>query len=268
MHVDETYRPPSALLGEGLDPVRAAAGAALTLAFHVLPLVAMGIGAILTAVGILDPTPEEPEPPPVEEVIAARFVTLGRPLDPHQLPDRVVPILRTDTPDPRRAPSKREEVTPPPPREERERQRRSVEDVLQRLSDDAQHFAERDERRLPEGDEEGIEGGTARTREEGDIYAGRLAVFFRRGWTVPSTIDADALHDLSVQVSVHIGSDLRIESFRLTRPSGDAVYDQSVIDQLQRLVDSQSVIPPPPDDQQDQYLGRDRAFAFRGRDAR
>lgn len=261
-------RPVSALRGEPLDPRRFSVGLALTLLIHSTPPLYIGISALLIAIGLIDPDADATPPPPVEHVIAARFVQLGRPLDPHELPDRVVPILRTDTPDPRRAPSKSEEVTPPPPREEHERRRDAMEDTLRRLSEDAQQFAEAEERRLPEGDAEGVEGGTEREATEGDRYAGILATFFRRGWTVPTTMSRDEIRGLTAMAQVSIAGDLRITGFRISRPSGEPLFDQSVIDQLQRMVDANAVIPPPPEEVADQYLGRDRTFAFRGRDAR
>ncbi len=261
------WRRGSTLHRGDVDGARIALGAALTLFVHVgLPIAWLLFGFVAAAVGLVGP--DEPEPPPLQEhVIAARFVTLGRPLDPHQLPDRIVPILRTAPPDPRTAPSTREDPTPPRERVERER-RDAVTDVLERLSQDAQQFAEAAERRIPEGDPEGIEEGTERTASEGDLYAGRLMLFFRRGWTVPTTIPRESLRGLVAVARVSIGADLRVLSFSIARSSGDAVFDQSVNEQLSRLVESQSVIPPPPEEVAATYLGQEIAVRFNGRDAR
>lgn len=238
-------------------------GGLMTVGIHVvLPVLVAVVVAVLAAVGITAGSTPPEAPPPLENVIQARFLQRGEILDPHQLPNRRVPILRTDTAEP--APSKN---APLERTQRQERQPRSVTDALQRLSDDAQIFAEREERRVQEGDPEGIEGGE-REASEGDLYAGRLSVFFRRGWTVPTTIARDDVQGLTATAMVSIGEDLRVTGFRLVQTSGNADFDLSVTGQLQRLVDSQSTIPPPPEEVAAQYLGQTRPFRFRGRDAR
>ena len=97
---------------------------------------------------------------------------------------------------------------------------------------------------------------------------GRLAVFFRRGWQVPTTLERDALRALVARVTVFIGEDLKVERFRIVRSSGNPDFDLSVEQQLQRLVDSQAVIPPPPEEVASNYLGREVGFNYLGRDAR
>ena len=63
-------------------------------------------------------------------------------------------------------------------------------------------------------------------------------------------------------------AELRVESFRIARSSGNPDFDLSVEQQLQRLVDGQAVIPPPPEDVASSYHGRDVSVRFNGRDAR
>lgn len=259
------HRPRSLLDRRGLSPQQVIAGAIVALGVHLgLPLLVLLFVTVLAVAGItLVPAPAEL--PPVEQVIQARFLQLGEEIDPSQLPNRRVPILRTDVPDP--APSKRAPTEPPPPREQRERQAAAVPDLLQRLSDTAQTFAEREEARVLEGDPDGIEGGE-REASEGDLYAGRLSSFFRRGWQVPTTISRDDLRGLVTRVSVRIGAELRVESFRIVRSSGNPDYDLAVEQQLQRLVDAQAVVPPPPEEVASDYLGREVGFNYLGRDAR
>jgi len=52
------------------------------------------------------------------------------------------------------------------------------------------------------------------------------------------------------------------------RSSGDADFDLSVAQQLQRHVDAQATIPPPPEEVASTYLGREVGFRYHGRDAR
>jgi hypothetical protein len=265
MYLDASdHRPRSLFDRRGLTPQQVMAGALVAAGVHLgVPLLVLLFLTVLTIAGVtLAPPP--PELPPVEQVIQARFLQLGEEIDPSQLPNRRVPILRTDVPEP--TPSKRAPTEPPPPRE-RERQADAVPDLMQRLSDTAQTFAEREEARVQEGSPDGIEGGE-REASEGDLYAGRLSSFFRRGWQVPTTIDRESLRDLVTVVSVRIGDDLRVETFRVVRPSGNPDFDLSVEQQVQRLVDAQAVIPPPPDEVAANYLGRETSFRYNGRDAR
>lgn len=267
LHLDDADLRPRSLFDRGaISPAQVVTGALVALGVHFgLPLVVTIFVAVLAAVGVEVTSQPEPELPPVEQVITARFLQRGEILDPHQLPNRRVPILRTDVAEP--APSKRAPTEPPPPRERTERQPAAVSDILQRLSDDAQIFAEREERRVQEGDPEGIEGGD-REASEGDLYAGRLMLFFRRGWQVPTTIDRDTVRTLVTVASVEVGDDLKITGFRVARSSGNPDFDLSVEQQLQRLVDGQAVIPPPPEEVAAQYVGRAVTVRFNGRDAR
>lgn len=268
MYLDaDDHRPRSLFDQNRIEPRQLAVGTAITAGVHVaIPLVATGIVAIFAAVGISLGAPEIEAPPPIENVVQARFIQLGEILDPHHLPDRQVPILRTDTPDPRHAPSLDPHPPPAAPPPDHVRQRESIDDAMQRLTQDSQIFAEREEARLREGDPDGVEGGD-RTATEGDLYAGRLAAFFRRGWSVPTTISDAQLHGLSATVSVEIHDDTTMGAWRIERSSGDPDFDESVSAQMTRLVASSPNIPPPPEEVAAQYLGQLRHFRFNGRDA-
>lgn len=262
MFLDASDHRPHSLLRQSSDsPGALAAGATMTLLVHGGVALTIGVVMMLSAAGLLPQAPA-PEPEPLPEIIQARFLQRGETMDPRELPNRQVPILRTDTPDP--VPTKRAVERPPPQRRE-PRQQNSVADALRRLSNDAQLFAEAEERRVQEGDPDGIEGGE-REASEGDLYAGRLSVFLRRGWGPPVTISN--IRQLSTIVAIQIGEDLQLHGFRVTRPSGNPDFDFSVTQQLQRLVDSHATIPPPPEEVAEQYLGRTRPFRFNGRDAR
>lgn len=261
-------RPKSLLEREPLDPQQVAGGGTLASAIPFAFAVIYLLYIAADAVGLVPPPIEAP-PPPVENVVAARFVVLGRELRPNELPDRVVPILRTDTPDPRAAPSLEDlPDNPPPPERDEPRRRDSVDDVLRRLSEDAQIFAERAEEREREGSPDGIEEGTERTGTEGDLYRGRLYTFFRRGWSVPTTLSEEELRGLTCTVMVDVAADTRIVGFRISHPSGNPDFDQSVEAQLTRIRASEPNIPAPPEEVAGDYLGREIAIRFSGRDAR
>jgi TonB C terminal len=255
---------PRSFFAEGtLTPGAIIAGVLAVVFVHLaLPYIVWAIVHLLSVAGLAVDV-ERPLPEDLPPVIQARFLQLGEQIDPRQLPNRRVPILRTDRPQP--MPSKRSPTEPPP--ERTERQANSVADVLQRLSNDAQIFAEAEERRVQEGDPDGIEGGDTEA-SEGDLYAGRLSSFFWRGWTVPTTLSRDQVQRLTTTVMVEIGDDLKIHSFRIARGSGDADFDLSVGAQIQRLIDTGATIPPPPEEVAAQYLGQTRPFRFNGRNAR
>ncbi|MEO0322801.1 MAG: TonB C-terminal domain-containing protein [Myxococcota bacterium] len=266
--IDHRPRPPARSLGAieaTFGVLTSVVGAAAIGALVLLPEAFASLG--------LDVTP--PPPPVLEEVIAAEFVQLGRPFD--ELPNREVPQLPTndeepvvadaaqvEDPDPGLAVS---ETAEPRPTEARERRpppskTRSLEDLLTR----SEAFAEIAEAREREGEADGIEGGTRNV--EGDRYAGRFQAFFRRGWSVPTTLAEGALEGLRATVVVRIGEDLRIASWRLATPSGNGEFDASVRAQLTRLEQGAVPIPEPPLEHLADYVGRDRPIRFLGRNAR
>jgi len=269
MYLDPSdVRPASLLDPRPIDRRSVALGAAMAAGIHVgVPLLIAIVVAALTAAGVSITVASPPPPVEIHDVVQARFVQLGEILDPHQLADRQVPILRTDTPEPRTAPSLERDPTQPPPRPDHVRQRDSVDDALQRLSQDAQTFAERTDLRQREGDPEGIEEGTERTATEGDLYQGRLYSFFRRGWTVPTTISDDAVRGLVAVVAIEIHDDTSIGAWRIERGSGNPDFDESVSEQMTRLIASSPNIPPPPEDVAPEYLGQHIRVQFSGRNA-
>lgn len=222
---------------------------------------------VVTAAAVMAPDAVDAAPVVIEEeeVIAARFVRKGVDFQ-DQLPNRVVPQLETAPAQgqaiskrPRRREREEEEEPPPPPE--------ATEDLLRRLGDQAQAFAEISEEREVEGDPDGIEEGTETTGTDGDRYAGQLYSFFRRGWTVPSTISDEEKQQLSVEATLTISEGLRLVSFRLRGSSGNPDFDQSVTAQLERLRAMNLEVPEPPISVRPRYLGTPFTLRFRGRQA-
>lgn len=201
-----------------------------------------------------------------EHVIEARFVKLGEKRDPRKLPNRRVPIKST-APDNKTVVSKN--MNPDPPKSKPDagtRPRRAEEDLITRLGDRAQAFAEIAERREQEGDPEGVEWGTETEGRAGDIYRGKLYVFFKRGWTIPSTMSESEVESLVTKVTVQITPQRLIGSFEIVGGSGEPLFDQSVVDNLQRLRESHAEIPEPPEEVAHQFLGQKITLRFKGRD--
>ncbi|HEY8427789.1 MAG TPA: TonB C-terminal domain-containing protein [Sandaracinaceae bacterium] len=250
-------RPDSALRGDW---------SAAAIAAFLSWLLALLLGAVIG----LDPNAADEERERLleeEDVIEARFVQLGRDFQ-DELPNREVPVLSTAPPEPSEVPR---EDTPPleqPVQRIEDRPPNTVEDLLARLDRRAELFEEMAERRELEGSPEGIEEGTETEGSEGDVYRGRIMSFFRRGWTIPTTLSSAEVRDLTVIVDVEIGDELQIVSFRVRSDSGNPVFDESVVQQLTRLQAADQRIPPPPEEVADQYVGQTIAVRFRGRDAR
>ncbi len=262
MHVlAHDVRPPSALVGRHFDRQVFVIGALVSMAAHVaVPLtIAFGI-ALLASAGA---GANRPETFIDEHVVEPRFVRLGKKPDPKKLPNREVPRLNT-APDQRTAISK--EPNPPPP-EERDagvRPENPVDDLLTRLGDRAQVFAEIDDRER-EGDPEGLAEGTETQGQAGDIYVGQLAAFFKRGWTIPTTLGDTSV--LVVLAEVEITVDLHVGDFRLVQRSGVAMFDQSVEDRFEQLRTLGTTLPEPPADVADRFLGKTIPVRFEGKRA-
>lgn len=264
----EDWRPPSSLERRGVDPAAVVVGGIVALGFHGAIIFALLAVAILKALGVISDHVEPAQDVVERTVVEARFVKLGKIFDPRQLPNRRVPRLSTAPPEPGTAVSKNMN----PERRQRPdagpRPENPTEDLLTRLGDRAQVFAEIAEQRDQEGNPEGIEEGTEDTARAGDVYAGQLYVFFRRGWTVPTVVTDDERRGLVCDVDVEIAGDRQITGYRIRGSSGNAIFDQSVLDRLQALRDANAQIPEPPPEVAGDYLGRTIGLRFRGRDAR
>jgi hypothetical protein len=250
-------RPPSLLDPKHFSSDMLAGGVALAIGAHIaVPVIALAVTSFLAA------TVAETEPQTYidEHIVEARFVQKGIKRDPKKLPDRVVPRKST-APDQSVVVSK--DMNPEPPEKKEKPPENAVDDLITRLGDRAQAFAEIAEAKEKEGDPDGIEEGTETEAQAGDIYAGQLYQFFRRGWTIPNTI-ADA-SGLSTQVEVEITRDLQVGDFRIMRSSGVPLFDQSIEDQLLKLRTDAMVLPDPPPEIAHRYIGRSVVFVYTGK---
>jgi len=246
----EDLRPPSLLKRRNIDAKMALGGVLTVLGAHLLvPGAIAGIVALLAATGV-GKTP--PRNIPDDRVVEARFVKLGKPLDPKKIPNRKVPIKSTAPPkgvavsknmDPPK-PKKPDAGTPPP---------KATEDLLTRLGDRAQTFAEIAEKREEEGDPQGIEGGTETTARAGDLYRGQLVMFFKRGWTIPTTLGDTS--KLTTRARVEITPDRHIGPHEIVTSSGEPLFDQSVEDRFNELRTLGTSLPEPPPEVRSQFEG-------------
>jgi outer membrane biosynthesis protein TonB len=245
----EDLRPPS-LLGRRVVTGKMALGGVLfALGAHLLvPATIALMIAIIAATGVgATPTKVIPE----DKVVEARFVRLGQKMDPKKLPNRKVPI-KTTAPQPGVAvsknmdPPKPKEQKPPPPQH-------AEENPLTHLGDRAQQFAEIQEKREQEGDPQGIAEGTETQAKAGDLYRGQLVAFFKRGWTIPSTLGDSSR--LQTRASVEITPDRKVADHKIVKSSGDPLFDQSVEDRFNELRSLGTTLPDPPPEVADQFSG-------------
>ena len=257
MHVQSRdIRPPSML-----DPRPASAsvywgGALFTVAAHgLLPVaIALVMSALSSALG-----DQTSQPIRDEHVVEARFVKLGKPPDPKKLPDRIVPRKQT-APDEATVVSKNP-TDPPVKPDAGPRPERPEPDDLLRLGDRAQAFAEIAEEN-DVGDPNGIEGADNSVSQAGDLYVGQLYMFFKRGWTIPTTLGDTS--KLVASVDVEITRDLKVGEFSIVRSSGEPMFDQSVEDRLQQLRTDGATVPEPPAEVADKFIGRTLGLNFKG----
>lgn len=246
----EDMRPPSLLKRRHIDAKMAMGGFLGVLGAHLLlPGAIAGIIAFLAATGIGRTKPHEIKE---DRVVEARFVKLGKPLDPKKIPNRKVPVKTTAPPqgvavsknmDPPKV--KKPDAAVPPPRAE--------EDLLARLGDRAQAFAEIAEKREEEGDPQGIQGGTETTAKAGDLYRGQLVMFFKRGWTIPTTLGDTS--KLTTRARVEITPDRRVGPHEILKTSGEPLFDQSVEDRFNELRSLGTTLPEPPPEVRSQFEG-------------
>lgn len=250
-------RPPSLLDPKEVSSDMLVGGVLFAIGAHVaIPLLVLLVTAVLAA------TVAETEPQTYveEHIVEARFVQKGIKRDPKKLPDRIVPRKST-APDQAVVVSK--DMNPEPPDKKEKPPENAVEDLLTRVGDRAQAFAEIAEEREKEGDPDGIEEGTETEAQAGDLYAGQLYSFFKRGWTIPNTIaDPSAL---VTTAEVTITTDLKVGDFAVVKSSGVPLFDQSVEDRLRQLQTEGQEVPEPPPEVAHRFLGRPIVLRFKGK---
>lgn len=245
----EDLRPPSLLGRRVITSKMAIGGVLFAIGAHLLvPAVIALMIAIIAATGVgAIPTQAIPE----NKIVEARFVRLGQKLDPKKLPNRKVPI-KTTAPQPGIAVSK--EMDPPKPKEPKPKPpEHAEENPLLHLGDRAQQFAEIQEKREQEGDPNGIADGTETQAKAGDLYRGQLVAFFKRGWTIPSTLGDTSR--LTTRASVEITPDRHVGDHSIGKPSGEPLFDQSVEDRFNELRSLGTTLPEPPPEVADQFSG-------------
>jgi hypothetical protein len=238
----------------GYEPDEIAMGVAIAIALHLLP-----IGLIVLKAKFPTILPTEVEPP-AKAVIAASMLKLGKPLDPKQLPDRLIPRARTaphkDIVASRDEPKKTitDAGAPPPPD--------TKASDIQRLISKTDPFAEDAGKDRPVvGNAAGVEAGTETDPSKvhaGDAYATKLSEFIHPRWTFPSVISQGEANKLCSVFQVSVSPRMVIWHLKTNavRKSGNDLFDDSAREVLQKLLDDRTPLPDPPDAVADSYRGR------------
>lgn len=262
MYADE--RPPSLLEKRRIEPSVIALGALFAVGAHLLiPTLLLASQWLLVLLGLAIPVGERERAKPPMDVIAAEFVKLGKPFDPQKLPNRKVPPVVKRRPD--GVVVSRDAKEKPPEEEKKERPKEAQDSLLDNLVDRTKDFAE-DVQTEEEGDPNGIAEGTATQAKAGNIYAGKLKIFFQRGWSVPNVVQN--AEKLRAELSVSISEDGVVQGGEVSKSSGDPYFDQSAVDAVNALVEAKAKVPEPPPELAAEVYGHTIGVHFDGRDMR
>ena len=255
-------RPPSLLTRNTIDGQSVGVGLAVVVGAHgILPGSFLVITWAMTALG-LAVAPEDRERAINEDrVIAAEFVKLGKEFDPRKRPNRKVPQKMKRVSDKVQV---SKNMDPPKPQKKEKKKSKALDDLLDNLVDREKDFAE-DVEREQEGNPDGIEGGTALEAKAGDIYRGKLIIFFRRGWEVPVTVQGT--DSMKAVAAITIDASGFVRAVRINRSSGNPDFDHSVVERVENLIRSGAKIPEPPPGMEGEFYGVTRSFQFHGKHA-
>ncbi len=242
--------------------------------FVAIPALALLSALMLDGLqSLMGPSVEELPPAPLE-VIETRFVRLGKPRDSRRLPSKDIPVEQA-APEPT-APKPTPTAPAPVPSQAKpekglakakeEPKQEPVEDLLEQLGESAGAISDLSRGPELEGHEEGIAEGTKATGDEREIYQGKLYQYFRRGWNVPTSISDEALNELACVVAIQVTEDGRVGGYEVTRPSGNDVFDESVLLRIAQAEDAE--LPEPPASVAPMVLGQVISLRFFGRHAR
>jgi outer membrane biosynthesis protein TonB len=258
-------RPPSLLTRRPIETPTLVFGGLAALSAHVLvPMAVVFSQWLLVQLGLAIPVEERKREVP-HEVIAAEFVRLGKPFDPTKLPSRKVPPVAKRKPDGVVVSPDAKEQPQKPEDKKKEKQPDTQASLLDNLVDRTRDFAE-DVNHEQEGDPNGLAEGTATTAREGDLYLGQLTLFFRRNWTIPNVVQG--AEKMVAIAAVSVANDGHLKKVEIEKGSGDPLFDQSILDAVDALIQSGAAIPEPPAALTQNYYGTTLSVRFRGSDVR
>ncbi len=232
-----------------------------------------GIFAALLIVKVKDPAPILEETVVTKPVIGATMMKLGKPIDPKKLPDRLIPQARTAPQN--RATASRDSATESANTDPNANANRrdagapvpnAKDDDLLNLAAKSDPFAEKTLARPEVGDPSGTDPSQV---QAGDVYAAKLGQFFRDHWQIPTVITEAQASRLCVSYAVDVASSMQITHVglgsltddpaatgRISKSSGNALFDESARTMLEKLLTDRTRLPDPPPEVAPLYRGR------------
>jgi hypothetical protein len=122
--------------------------------------------------------------------------------------------------------------------------------------------------RAPVSNEEGAADGVKEGTEKDPLKAHAVSLYrsvldhwFSSKFAIRGKIPFETLKTLKGTVVVQIGPDRTVTNFSLTKPSGNATFDEELRSTMAAIVSSGAELPPPPPMYPD-VLGSSQAFSF------
>lgn len=235
----------------------------LLAAFVAFAAQALTLTALRVSGGELRKAPVEPLDRPISVAVNPVFdleveplpaLKLGSKPKPNRLPDMVQkpqPVQRAQaaaTPSPK-AEATREAIPdtqvsdagPPPPDAEITKE---VDPTIPPVEEPGREAVS-----TTEGAPDGVEGGTETDPLKAhavSLYRAQLDSWFSSRFRIRGQIPFETLKELRARVTVTIGQDRTVQSFRITSSSGNETFDAKLKASLEAIQSSGSELPPPP----------------------
>jgi hypothetical protein len=250
----------------GADPVALVGGAA--------GVITAVVGILLLPVVATAAFQERAVPSelPPFEYVEARLLKFGEVKDDTKLPDRIVPALPT-------APSEvlaldRDAAKPEPPPKPQKPEKQAdakLDDRLREVFEKARAFAEIQDNYIPEGHPDGVPDGDVtdpRLASLGATYGHRIKRLFLERWVVPTLLGEAQLKKLRARVNIQVGADMTIARFEFLQESGNRMFDDTVVNAIERVRVEVRTLPEPPEAIAPNIFGGGINLVFNGAEAK
>lgn len=97
----------------------------------------------------------------------------------------------------------------------------------------------------PDGVKEGTETDPLKAHAV-DLYKATITRWFMSKFQIKGKVPFETLKTLRASVAINIGADRTVTGFTITKPSGNATFDDEVRSSLQAVVSSGAELPSPP----------------------
>lgn len=205
------------------------------------------------------------------EYIEARLLKWGEVKDDTKLPDRIVPALPTAPEEVLPLDTNENKPEPEHQEDERDHQRDAVtDDKLREVFDKARAFAEIQDDYVPQGHPDGVPDGDVTDpalASLGATYGHRIKRIFLERWIVPTLLGEEQIKKLRVKVNIAIGADMTIGEVEFLERSGNAMFDDSVQNAIDRVIEEERTLPPPPEAIAARIFGAGINLTFHGQEA-